>query len=292
LNTFKDLNDEQITFVSDSASKRMFTLYQKKKVMEQIKQNEDHYNYKYGDQEIERIMGQVKGDIKERLASDFRSARSMLQNLSEEQFKSLAKQLAYPRGQYVHDQATYQTYLRARKLNDLVHNLGKNNLDLLGLDLNSVKNYFVGSLSKSFGKYLKTPSVIVTYNDMVTTGGHNLSSKISRVNSMQNYKRDGGGGGGGVRYVDVGERYEDNGKRYEDNGERPTTKSEQPTVSEERKPTTTTNQPQAPKPKVTTTTSTSTASVPKPATAATAPPQNIRPRTDVVPAVARVQRGL
>ena len=241
LNVFKNLKDEEITFISDSASKRMYTLYQKEKVMEQIHQNEAQYNYKYEEREIERIMAQVKGDNKERLSGEFKNVRYLLQNLSEEQFNSLARQLAYPRGQRINDQATYQTYLRAKKLNELMHSFGKNNLDLLGLDLNSVKNFFVGNLSKSSAKYLKTPSVIITYNDMVTTGGHNLSSKISRVNSMQNYKRD---GSSGERSVDV-------------------------SVS---------------KPKVTTT----TVSNQKPAPL----PQNIRPRTDVVPAGARPQRGL
>ena len=36
---------------------------------------------------------------------------------------------------------------------------------------------------------MKTSSLIVTYNDLLTTGGHNLSSRISRVNSMTHYKR-------------------------------------------------------------------------------------------------------
>ncbi|MCL2290184.1 MAG: hypothetical protein FWC34_05685 [Bacteroidetes bacterium] len=269
LNVFKDLKDEQITFVSDSASKRMFALYQKDKVMEQIRDNEAQYNYKYEEQEIERIMTRVKGDNKTRLTGEFKSVRSMLQNLSEEQFNNLARQLAYPRGQRVNDQATYQTYLRARQLNKLMHSLGKNNLDLLGLDLNNVKNYFVNNLSHSSAKYLKTPSVIVTFNDMVTTGGHNLSSKISRVNSMQNYKRD-GGGGGGVRYAESGERPAVSGERNADSGERKTTSG---------------GQPQAAKPK--TTTSTNTASNQKPANQPT-----IRPRTEVVAGGARPQRGL
>jgi hypothetical protein len=289
LNTFMNLKDEEIVFVSDSASKRMFTMYQKGKVMEQIRQNEEKHNYKYEEREIERIMGQVKSDNKERLAGEFRSVRSMLHNLSEELFNSLAKQLAYPRGQRVHDQTTYQTYLRARKLNELLHSLGKNNLDLLGLDLNTVKNFFVGNLSKSSAKYLKTPSVIVTYNDMVTTGGHNLSSKISRVNSMQNYKRD---AVSGVRYEVSGERYDDSGKRYEEGGERPAVSGERDAVGGERKPTTTSNQPQTSKPKVTTTTTSTTTSSPNTASnQKPAAPQSIRPRTDVVPAGARAQRG-
>ncbi|MCL1850553.1 MAG: hypothetical protein FWF70_03995, partial [Bacteroidetes bacterium] len=192
--------------------------------------NEAQYHFKYEEQEIERIIKRVKNDNKENLAGKFRNVKSMLQTLSEEQFNNLAKQLAYPRGQRINNQTTYQTYLKAKKLNDLMHSLGKNNLDLLGLDLNTVKNFFVNNLNKSSGRYLKTPSIIVTFNDMMTTGGHNLSSKISRVNSLQNYKRDSSG--------------------------------ERETVSGERKPTTTANQPQTAKPKTTT----STATAPKPAT--------------------------
>jgi len=259
LNIFKDLKDDEIALLCDSASKRMFALYQKDKVMEQLYRNETQHNYKYEEQEIERIMKRVKGDNKDRLASKFKEVRRMLQNLSEEQFNNLAKQLAYPRGQRVNDQATYQTYLRAKKLNGLMHNLGKNNLDLLGLDLNTVKNYFVKNLNYSSARYLKTPSIIVTFNDMLTTGGHNLSSKISRVNSMQNYKRD-------------------------NSGERRTEKSEQPTVDEKRQ-TTNGNQPQTSRPK--TTTSTNTASNQKSANQPT-----IRSRTEVIAGSARPQRGL
>jgi len=281
LNRFKDLKDDEINFVCDSTSKRMYNLFQKNDVAEQIRDNEVKYNFKYSEQEIERIIDRVKKDNKERLAGDFRNVRSMLQSISEEQFNSLAKQLAYPRGQRVHDQATYQTYLRARKLTELMHSLGKNNLDLLGLDLNSVKNFFVGNLSKSSAKYLKTPSVIVTYNDMRTTGGHNLSSKISRVNSMQNYKRD---GGGGVYYAEnkpqPTERSEPTTKSE------PTTNSGQPTVSGERKPTPSSGAPTTSKPKPITTTTASSAPAPKPAA-----PANIRPRTEVISGGDRAHRG-
>jgi len=266
LNIFKNLKEEEITYICDSVSKRMFTLYQKDKVMEQIRSNETKYNYKYGDQEIERIMERVKKDNKESLSGDFKNVRSTLQSLSEEQFNNLSKQLAYPRGQRVNNQAAYQTYLKAKKLNGLMHSLGKNNLDLLGLDLNTVKNYFVNSLSTSSAKYLKTPSIIVTYNDMRTTGGHNLSSKISRVNTLQNYKRD------------------DGGVRYAENNTKPTIKSEQPS-SGERKPTTSANQPQTAKPKPTTSTNSTPAQKP-------AAQPNIRPRTEVIAGSERGHRGL
>jgi hypothetical protein len=239
----------------------MFTLFQKEEVMKQIYENEEKYNYKYGEQEIERILERVKKENKESLSGDCRSVRTMLQNLSDEQFNQLARQLAYPRGQRINNQAAYQTYLRAKKLNGLMHSLGKNNLDLLGLDLNTVKNFFVNNLSNSFGRYLKTPSVIVTYNDMRTTGGHNLSSKISRVNSLQNYKRD-----GGVRYAETSEPAE-----------------KQPASEKPRTPNNN-NVPQATKPK--TTPATPSTSVQKPLTS-----QNIRPREEVISGRERVHRG-
>jgi hypothetical protein len=263
LNVFKNIKDEEISYICDSASKRMFNLFQKDDVMKQIRTNEERHNYKYGEQEIERIMERVKKDNKESLSQDFRSVRSMLQNLSEEQFNSLARQLAYPRGQRVNNQATYQTYLRAKKLTGLMHSIGKNNLDLIGLDLNTVKNYFVNNLHNSSAKYLKTPSVIVTYNDMRTTGGHNLSSKISRVNSLQNYKRDDGGG----RYAGGGNEEE---RRK---GEKaPSTHYDN-------------TKPQAPKPKTTTSTSSGTTSKP-------AAQPSIRPRTEVIAGGERAHRGL
>ena len=252
LNVFKNIKEEEIVFVCDSVSKRMFSLFQKEKVMEQIRQNESKHNYKYSDAEIERIMERVKKDNKESLSGDFRSVKSMLQNISEEQFNNLARQLAYPRGQRINNQASYQTYLKAKKVNSLMHSLGKNNLDLLDLDLNTVKNFFVNNLHNSAAKYLKTPSIIVTYNDMRTTGGHNLSSKISRVGTLQNYKREVGG--------------------------------EHPAVSSERKPTTNVNSPTS-KPQTNTTKTSGSAQKPT-------AQQNIRPRTEVISGGERAQRGL
>ena len=82
--------------------------------------------------------------------------------------------------------------LRARKVNQLMREIGKNNLDLFGMDLSQVKNYFAGNLASNSGRYLKTSSLIITFNDLLTTGGHNLSSRISRVNSMTHYKQSKG----------------------------------------------------------------------------------------------------
>lgn len=189
LNCFKNMNSEQMQWLADSLSHRSFSAYQKEQVDKQLRQNERDYNMSYSDDNIDFIYKDVHRNTKEGYIQDFAELKSMLNGLSESQFKKLARYLAYPRGVTINSQETYATYLRARKVNQLMRAVGKNNLDLIGMDLNQVKNYFVSNLAKSAGRYTKTPSVIITYNDMVTTGGHNLSSKISRVNSMTNYKR-------------------------------------------------------------------------------------------------------
>jgi BRCT domain type II-containing protein len=60
------------------------------------------------------------------------------------------------------------------------------------MDLKDVKNWYAANLKGNAGRYMKTSSLIITYADLLTTGGHNLSSRISRVNSMTNYKRNRG----------------------------------------------------------------------------------------------------
>ena len=114
----------------------------------------------------------------------------MLNQLSEEDFLFMAKFLSYPRGCTINSREKYILAQKGKQMRLLLNRIGKNNLDLLGVDLNDVKNFFVNSLASSSAPYLKTPSVIITFNDFLTTGGHNLSSKISRVNSLTNYKRD------------------------------------------------------------------------------------------------------
>jgi hypothetical protein len=61
------------------------------------------------------------------------------------------------------------------------------------MDLGNVKNWYAANLKGNAGRYMKTSSLIVTYNDLLTTGGHNLSSRISRVNKMTGYKQNRGG---------------------------------------------------------------------------------------------------
>lgn len=192
LTIFKSLSSDDISHLADSIARRSFNSFQKDHVDKQLRENEHNYNMTYSDEHIENIYQNVHRNTKNGISSDIHEVKNMLNGLSEDQFKKLAKFLSYPRGVTIKDRESYNTLLRGRKINQLMREIGKNNLDLFGMDLNNVKNYFAGSLSGNSGRYMKTSSLIITYNDLLTTGGHNLSSRISRVNSMTHYKQSKG----------------------------------------------------------------------------------------------------
>ena len=193
LGVLKNLTDSEINELSDTLTSLHFAAYGEEQVSKQLRQHERDYNFTYTDEHERAIYRDVNQHEKADLAAEFRGVRSMLQGLSEEEYTKLVRYLAYPRGTTVNSRETYDRMLRAQKVNKLLRHVGKNNLPLLGIDLAKVRDYFVGSLRNSGGRYLKTPSVIVTFNDLNTTGGHNISSRISRVGSTTNYKRSSGG---------------------------------------------------------------------------------------------------
>jgi len=189
MDILRNLSDSRIEELSDTLASLHFAAYGEKQVNKQLRQNEREYNFTYTDEHQKAIYRDVNQNEKRSLMEEFRGVRSMLNGLSEEEYTKLVRYLAYPRGTTVNSRETYNRMLRAQKVNNLLRHVGKNNLPLLGVDLAKVRDYFVANLRNSGGRYMKTPSVIVTYNDLLTTGGHNISSKISRVGSTTNYKR-------------------------------------------------------------------------------------------------------
>ena len=190
LTTIKNLGADEIATLADSISQRSFNSFQKEKVDEQLRENEQTHNFSYSEENIDRIYQDVHRNTKANVSHSLLEVKNMLASLSEELFTKLARYLSYPRGVSIRDRESYNTYLQGRRVNQLMREIGKNNLDLLGMDLNNVKNWYAASLKGNAGRYMKTSSLIITYNDMLTTGGHNISSHISRVNSMTNYKRN------------------------------------------------------------------------------------------------------
>lgn len=188
LDALKRLTDTQIEQIADSIAHIHFNAFGQKQINKQMRDNEQQYNFTYTEEHEREIYRNANLQQKGYIAGQLHEVRSMLSRLSTEAYDKLARYLSYPRGTTINNQEKYNRMLQARRVNDLLHTIGKNNLTMIGIDLSKVKDAYVGNLSKNGGRYLKTPSVIITYNDMFTTGGHNISSKISRVSSTTNYK--------------------------------------------------------------------------------------------------------
>lgn len=192
LDALKDITDTQIDNIADSIARIHFSAFGQAQINKQMRDNEQAYNFTYTEENQREIYHRANLQQKGYIAEQFRSVRSMLKGLSTDGYGKLARYLSYPRGTTINSQEKYNRMMQARRINELLRTVGKNNLPMLGIDLSKVKDYYVGNLSKNGGRYLKTPSIIITYNDMFTTGGHNISSKISRVSSTTNYKSSGG----------------------------------------------------------------------------------------------------
>ncbi|MBR3725672.1 MAG: hypothetical protein IKN11_09835 [Bacteroidales bacterium] len=192
LDTLRGLSGDKIALLADSLSQRSFRSYQKEHVDKQLRENEQKHNMSYSQENIDAIYRNVHSNTQAGIGRSLQEVKNMLCGLSQEQYKQLARFLSYPRGVKIRDRESYNTLLRGRRVNMLMREVGKNNLDLMGMDLKEVKNFFAANLKGNAGRYMKTSSLIITYADLLTTGGHNLSSRINRVNSMTNYKRSRG----------------------------------------------------------------------------------------------------
>lgn len=280
LNVFRNLTDAQIDLLTDTLSKIHFNMYGQKEVNRQMQENEAQYHFFYTEENQKEIYRNAHKDEKDYLAGQLRDTRATLKKLSPESLNFMARYLSYPRGTTViKDQATYNRINQARNLNLLMRSIGKNNLNLFGLDLARVKDFYVGNLSKSGGRYLKTPSIILTYNDFITTGGHNISSKISRVRSMSNYKK-------------IGSSATPSQSHNTPTGSQPTAQNA-PTRTNSTTPTKAPTQPTKQPPTTphgsnthSSTTTKSSSSSPTQSTASVG-----RPRSSVIPTTARTTRG-
>ena len=268
LNTIRQLSGNEIALLSDSLAQRNFRNYQKEMVDKQLRENEHNHSISYSEENIDNIYRNVHLNTKAGISNSIHEVKRMLNDLSEKQFHKLTRYLSYPRGVSIHNRESYNTMLQGRRVNLLMREIGKNNLDLLGMDLSDVKNYFAHNLSGNSGRYMKTSSLIITFNDLLTTGGHNLSSRINRVNSMTHYKQ---------------KRDNYTPKEYERQNE-PIVTDESPSGSTPKANTPFTNKPTG-----STTPKAHQTPKPQPRSGSGA---NIRPRNTVIPTSPRINRGL
>lgn len=262
LDILKNLSEAEMKLVTDSVVERKFWGFHKGKIEEQIQAQEKKHNFTYTDQQREDVFERFRVNETNHILKQFRSVKRLLNQLSDADFKYVVLLLSYPRGERINSQSQYQLLLHSRKIKDLLNMVGKNNLDLFGLNLEQVKNFFSNSLIKSSAPYLKTPSLIITYNDLYTTGGHNISSKITRVKSLTNYKPS-----------------------QQTKAEKGTVDREEPATAAKPRSTST---PQKDKNQTKTTKKTTQS---KGSSKATPASSSIRKRGDVVPAKKRTQRG-
>ncbi|MCQ2280000.1 MAG: hypothetical protein MJZ49_04260 [Bacteroidales bacterium] len=266
---FKKMTEAQIDWMADTIAAKIYADYQKGQVTKQLSRYENQYNFKYTDEQRADIYKKVSKDERNALRAEIAGVKSLLNGLNDADYKKLARYLSYPRGMQQAGLANYTLVMQARRLTQLLRRIGKNNLSIVGLDLSSVKDFYVNSLAGSSARYLKTPSVIVTYNDMLTTGGHNLSSGITRVHSLTGYKR---GGGGYQSYPQAQATPSRPSGGTPSAGTTPKPSGGKPSTSSKGG-------------------SRPTSSGSKPASGKSAPAQNIRPRAEVISTAARSQRG-
>lgn len=291
------LSEEEILSIADSVTRCQFEGFHHKEIEKQLEAAENRYGFKYSDEQKEEIRQRFFQDQKNALQQQFHQVRRLLSSLSDEERTKLVRYLAYPRGTSIRDAESYRIYQQAQTVRKLPHMLGKNHLRLIGTELEEVRNSYCAQLANASAPYLKTPSCVVTYHDFFTTGGHNLSSKISRVHSMSGYRH--------APKEDADEYYP--APQPDKAGTAP---DKTPSVPDKATPPATKNNTTTPDkatatPKKSTTSQNKTATTPKSSSAAPGKPaaktaitptatskNGVRSRSSVIPAQARAHRGL
>ncbi|MEG1718306.1 MAG: hypothetical protein RRX93_07455 [Bacteroidales bacterium] len=189
LSTIKNTSSLKMEQIAERVAEDYFENYQKSKIITQINNYEKEKGFNYSSGDRDKILRQVKLEQLNRIRSAMFQAQEQIASLSEENFKKLVRYLAYPRGLKIKEEASYNLMMQGRAILDFAQILGKQNYVYFGMDLSKVKQEYIKNLSYSAAKYLKSASVIITFNDFETTGGHNISSKINRVSSMSGYRK-------------------------------------------------------------------------------------------------------
>jgi hypothetical protein len=266
LTALRDAPQAALRTASDSLGNVQFDRYICSQVDRQLSQNEKNHNFKYSDEQRANIEQEVRLNVANDNLQRLERIKQTVSTLSDENFDALCRYLAAPRA-FGYSRKNVATLQRGQEIQRIFRQLSNSVYKYLGLSLQKVKNSYIGALSKVSSPYLKSSSAVITFNDMMTTGGHNISSRITRVNRMKGYRHRSYSGGGVPQYTAPNEP----------------TGGEQPRAQ---------NKPQDGKP--TSTKPVTAAKHPaaqKPASQST-PKQTVRPRAAVIPTTTRSHRGL
>ena len=187
LSNIRDMDAQTSDTIAKKIGKKNYEQFQQADLFKQIDQWEHDYE-KLPDKRKEEIADEVCVNSQNVVRYELRSLQSQLKNLDENSFTQLCKYLSYPRGGHVSRANLQSLYRVIQNTLNTIRTIGKPNLKELGVDLANIKNYYSNSLINNSSPWMKTPSLIVSYNSPRLTGGHNLSSKVRRVNSINSDK--------------------------------------------------------------------------------------------------------
>jgi len=183
LSNIRDMDTGTLDAIAKKIGQKSYEQFQQEKLLKQIDQWERTYE-KLPDKRKEEIVEENITNTQNAVRNELRSLQWQLKSLDEKSFTQVCKYLSYPRGNQVSQANLRNLYHVIRNTLHTIFSFGKPNLKELGVDLLGVKNYYSNTLKESSSPWQKTPSLIISYNSPRLTGGHNISSKIRRVNSI------------------------------------------------------------------------------------------------------------
>lgn len=184
LTNIKNLTPSYLDTISKEIGNKNYIKYHNSQLMKQIADWERINQQTIPNGRKDEIIRDAQAQNRSAIRSELSSLQSQLKGMDEQNFTNLCKYLSYPRGTQLSNVAIGKIYRIAYHAISTVFTLSKPNLNKLGVDLASVKDYYSNSLRNNSSPWMKTPSLIISYNSPRLTGGHNLSSKIRRVNSI------------------------------------------------------------------------------------------------------------
>ena len=183
LSNIRDVDAQTLENIARKIGNKNYEQFQQAELLKQIDRWERN-NEKLSDTRKEELAEETRTNCENDVRNKLYALQSQLKSLDEKSFTQLCKYLSYPRGGQVSRANLQNLYRIIRNTLNTVFSFGKPNLKELGVDLANIKNYYSNSLQEDFSPWMKTPSLIVSYNSPRLTGGHNLSSKVRRVNSL------------------------------------------------------------------------------------------------------------
>ncbi len=184
LTNIRNLSPDAIDTISRKVGKKNYEQFHKADVSRQLADWERENKQLLDVERKNDIFENTATETQGRLKNQLRNLQQQLKNTDDVTFDKLCRYLAYPRSEAFSNKERYQMYRLGSSVMETIFAFGKPNLKELGVNLSDVKNDYSSSLKNSCSPWMKTPSMIISYNSPRLTGGHNLSSKIRRVNNI------------------------------------------------------------------------------------------------------------